>query len=657
LYFGIPQLLDKLKLGTEAAEPRVAAGRLRASTTNPVTAFKTGTHSLLQLHFDCPIRENLTWCDFGSAADALTMKYRMKILSIKKAMGAESTNPAQLVQDLGPALKQVESKLTDALTAHESANMEVETYFSLTVKVHEAKGLPATDLRSEGADAYVELFVDGRKKARTRTIWKTKNPGWSQDFYVYVAKDASAVELKVFDESSGLVDTFLGQIVVPMNRLRDGAKVDQDWFPLVGESIGHCGPQSKIRLQIEYKKGYSRHIGHMQVKILEGSRIVGDGAEITPSAFVEVETVELVPLGTATNQDAPVQVEEKESRDKPFRTSTVRKNNNPKWNESSQIKVFVFLSLHDRQTRGSVIFLFSIWGENTHLKFTVVDTATKGKEKFLGEGYLNLAEFIPNRGEDVAMKEMWLHLTPKPATEQRAGQLRVSLNFREEKVLPDVGYEELLDCVLSDNLSIPTLLGHIASNVPEKKEVFRNLMSILELKGKSVAIVTSLIRKEIDNTKDLTVLFRGNSIATVAVDVFMQVVGGHLLEQTLREIIQKIYVGKQPFEIDPDRADEIPGGLKFEPKKNIDALLDALNEVWGKIQENSPLVPASLRQVLGNIRYKVKERWPTEDTAHYTCVTAFLFLRFFSAAILGPQLFGLVDRTLSSIFAFAKAVD
>jgi hypothetical protein len=143
----------------------------------------------------------------------------------------------------------------------------------------------------------------------------------------------------------------------------------------------------------------------------------------------------------------------------------------------------------------------------------------------------------------------------------------------------------------------------------------------------------------------------------VAVDVFMQVVGGHLLEQTLREIIQKIYVGKQPFEIDPDRADEIPGGLKFEPKKNIDALLDALNEVWGKIQENSPLVPASLRQVLGNIRYKVKERWPTEDTAHYTCVTAFLFLRFFSAAILGPQLFGLVDRTLSSIFAFAKAVD
>lgn len=241
---------------------------------------------------------------------------------------------------------------------------------------------------------------------------------------------------------------------------------------------------------------------------------------------------------------------------------------------------------------------------------------------------------------------MWLHLTPKPATEQRDGQLRVSLTFREEKVLPDVGYEELLETVLSENLAIPTLLGQIASNVPEKKEIFRNLMGILELKGKGVAIVTALIRKEIENTKDLTVLFRGNSIATVALDVFMQVVGGHLLSQTLRETVQKIFLSKQAFEIDPDRADDLPGGpAKFDAAKNLAALLEALNEVWAKIQENANLVPPNLRQVLGSIRFKVKEKWPTEDTAHYTCVTAFLFLRFFSAAILGPQLFGLIDRT------------
>lgn len=273
----------------------------------------------------------------------------------------------------------------------------------------------------------------------------------------------------------------------------------------------------------------------------------------------------------------------------------------------------------------------------------MVDTALKGKEKFLGEALIPLSEIVPNRGEDSTKQEVLLQLSQKPATEQRAGQLRLSLTFREEKVLPDVGYEELLGCVLSDDLALPTLLGQIASNVPEKKEIFRNVVGILELKGKGVSVLSTLIRKEIDSTKDLTVLFRGNSIATVALDVFMQVVGGHLLEQTLRTTIQNIFSSKQSFEIDADRADEL-AGVKFDAKKNLEALLEALNTVWNQIQATIDLLPLSLRQLLGNIRFHVRERWPTEDTAHYTCVTAFLFLRFFCAAILGPQLFGLIDR-------------
>lgn len=285
------------------------------------------------------------------AADAVTTKFRMKMLQIKQAMRSESTDPATLVKELNPSLRLADSTLTAALTNYESMHMDVETYFSLTVRIIEAKGLPATDLRAEGSDSYVELFVDGRKKARTRTIWKTKNPCWSQDFYVYVAPDASGIEMKVFDESSGLVDAFLGQVVVPMNRLRDGARVEQEWFPLVGESIGHCGPHSKIRLQIEYKKGYSRHIGHLHIKVIEGSKIVGDGAEIKPSAFVEIETIELVPLGSGSSSSSTSSSDptysgekdskEKEYKEKPFRTTTIRKSNNPKWNEDAQVKVYV----------------------------------------------------------------------------------------------------------------------------------------------------------------------------------------------------------------------------------------------------------------------------------------------------------------------------
>lgn len=265
-------------------------------------------------------------------------KFRTKLLQIKQAMRSETTVPATLVQTLLPALREANQKLTASLTQYEKANMEIEKYFSLTAKILEAKGLPATDLSAEGADAYVELFVDGRKKARTRTIWKTRNPCWSQDFYVFVPQDASSVDLKVFDESSGMVDSFIGQVSVPMSRLKNGAKVNEEWFPLAGESIGHCGPHSRLRVQVEYKKGYSRHIGHLNVKVIEGSRIVDDGAETKPSAFVELEIFELLPTGgTAADSTAS---NEKESKEKPFRTSTIRKSNNPQWNEDAQLKVY-----------------------------------------------------------------------------------------------------------------------------------------------------------------------------------------------------------------------------------------------------------------------------------------------------------------------------
>jgi Ca2+-dependent lipid-binding protein len=53
--------------------------------------------------------------------------------------------------------------------------------FSLGVVVAEAKGLPAMDLGGT-SDPFVEILVDNEKKARTRTIRKTLEPCWLEEF-------------------------------------------------------------------------------------------------------------------------------------------------------------------------------------------------------------------------------------------------------------------------------------------------------------------------------------------------------------------------------------------------------------------------------------------------------------------------------------------
>ena len=52
--------------------------------------------------------------------------------------------------------------------------------------------------------------------------------------------------------------------------------------------------------------------------------------------------------------------------------------------------------------------------------------------------------------------DKWAKVTPKLLKNKNIGSLRVSVKFREEKVLPDSGYDELLEvCVSFSLLPIP----------------------------------------------------------------------------------------------------------------------------------------------------------------------------------------------------------
>lgn len=67
------------------------------------------------------------------------------------------------------------------------------------------------------------------------------------------------------------------------------------------------------------------------------------------------------------------------------------------------------------------------------------------------------------------------------------------------------------------------------------------------------------------------------------------------------------------------------------------------------------ICPSSeLRDLFHHIQEKVLKRFPEDDSVRYTCVSAFLFLRFFVPAILGPKLFGLIESrdqcTCNSVF-------
>lgn len=280
------------------------------------------------------------------------MDFRKKLLQIKQALRSDTT---PIAKDLVTSLKKFATALDAAIASYESSTMEVKTYFAITAKMIEAKGLPSTSYDNSEVDSYAELYVDGRKKARTRTIWKTRNPCWSQDFYFFVPSDASQVEMRVFDASATHSDSFLGQVVVPVATLRSGRDIEQEWFPLAGEPVGHCGAHSRVQLQLEYKKSFSRHVGHLQVRVVQGSKILDDiTSDVKLSSFVELEIVDLATVTSSTDStpgsslasssELSLSGETPQNIEKPVRTQVVRKDNNPEWNEDFQMRLCVLLS-------------------------------------------------------------------------------------------------------------------------------------------------------------------------------------------------------------------------------------------------------------------------------------------------------------------------
>jgi hypothetical protein len=159
---------------------------------------------------------------------------------------------------------------------------------------------------------------------------------------------------------------------------------------------------------------------------------------------------------------------------------------------------------------------------------------------------------------------------------------------------------------------------------------------------------------------EANLLFRGNSLLTLALDFHMRRLGKEYLEETLSEQVLKINAMNPDCEVDPSR---LPQGEDIG--KNWSQLISLTTNVWDNIADSENRCPPELRQILKYIRAVAEDRYGDFlRTVAYTSVSGFLFLRFFCPALLNPKLFGLLrdhpqpkaQRTLTLIAKSLQAL-
>ncbi len=140
-------------------------------------------------------------------------------------------------------------------------------------------------------------------------------------------------------------------------------------------------------------------------------------------------------------------------------------------------------------------------------------------------------------------------------------------------------------------------------------------------------------------TTQVNLLFRGNSLLTRSMDLYMRRVGKEYLEETLRDVVLEINASEADCEVDPTRVQPPSADLT----KHWSSLVRCFRMVWTAIRESVTRCPREMRLLLRHIRACCDERFgPYHHTVRYSSVSGFLFLRFFCPAVLNPKIFGLL---------------
>uniref|UniRef100_A0A0R3RNT2 Ras-GAP domain-containing protein n=1 Tax=Elaeophora elaphi TaxID=1147741 RepID=A0A0R3RNT2_9BILA len=136
-------------------------------------------------------------------------------------------------------------------------------------------------------------------------------------------------------------------------------------------------------------------------------------------------------------------------------------------------------------------------------------------------------------------------------------------------------------------------------------------------------------------------MFRGNSLATKAMEAYMKLVADEYLQNTLGDFVKTMQQSDRDCEVDPLKMANI-SVLALE--KNRHQLVANVKTAWSKILASTEIFPIELREIFVTLRRRL-EKIGRLDLAD-TLISSSIFLRFLCPAILSPSLFNLVSEAL-----------
>ncbi|KAK2902365.1 rasGAP-activating-like protein 1 isoform X1 [Channa argus] len=505
---------------------------------------------------------------------------------------------------------------------------------SLYFRIVEGRNLPAKDV-SGTSDPYCIVKVDNEVVARTATVWKNLNPFWGEEYTLHLPMGFHSLSFHVMDEDTIGHDDVIGKIALSKDAIGSQAKGLDCWLNLT-----RVDPDEEVQGEI-----------YLSLELLKDTEKISLRCQVT-------EARDLAPRDISGTSDPFARVI---FNNHSAETSIIKKTRFPHWGETLELE----LDPEELSEEGTVIL--EVW-----------DWDMVGKNDFLGKVEIPFACL-----HKTPLLQGWFRLLPLRNNEVDAGgklgALRLKVRLVEDRILPSVYYQPLIDILVEsvisptevEDSSALTMLEEVTT-VESRQDVAMTLVKIYLGQGLVVPFLDYLNTREVNHTTDPNTLFRSNSLASKAMEQFMKAVGMLYLHDVLKPIINRIFDEKKYIELDPCKIDlnrtrriSFKGAMSEAEVRDSSVemlqsyLTSIIESIVGSVDQCPPVMRVAFKQLHKRVEEQFSE--PENEDVKYLAISGFFFLRFFAPAILTPKLFQLRDqhadtRTSRTLLLLAKAL-
>ncbi|XP_069690050.1 ras GTPase-activating protein raskol isoform X5 [Periplaneta americana] len=232
--------------------------------------------------------------------------------------------------------------------------------------------------------------------------------------------------------------------------------------------------------------------------------------------------------------------------------------------------------------------------------------------------------------------EKWYPVLSDKGMPKDPPALRVKCRFQSVDILPVQVYQEFLQFLKLEYKPLCEALEPVIS-VKAKEDIATAMVHIMQREGMAQQFLADIVMMDIDRIDDERLTFRGNSLATKAMEAYLKLTGDRYLQETLGELVSWVLTSGQDCEVDPLKVASVAALHKQQ-----DNLRAAVELAWSRILSSHQSFPVELRECFHIFRERLAVMG-REDISD-NLISASIFLRFLCPAILSPSLFNITHE-------------